>query len=334
MSKDVEYTTRPGVGVEPTEDDVLAAARRLKGVVHHTPVMTSRTIDSLCGARLYFKCEHLQRSGSFKLRGAYNAVLGLPAEATAVATHSSGNHAAALALAAAIRDLPAYVVMPEDVPRSRRATAISYGAKVTVCKPGLDARERTLASLAARTGAAVVQPYDSPALIAGHGTAVLELLEEVEGLHMVLVPIGGGALGAGAVLASMANDKGVRILGVEPKIASGAARSLRLGRLLPSSDPDTLADGLRTSLGGLPFSILARNLSSILTADDDAILRAMRLLWERTKQLVEPSAAVTLGAVLENRQRFAGLRVGVILTGGNVDLSRLPWTWPDHTTAD
>ncbi len=254
-------------------------------------------------------------------------MLSLPDDATAVATHSSGNHGAAVALAARLRGIPAHVVLPEDVPRSRRAVVASYGARVVVCPPGLKERENALGQVAAATGAAVVLPYDSAAVIAGHGTAVLELVEEVEGLHMVLVPVGGGALAAGGILASLAHGRGVRILGVEPAIASGAARSLRLGRLIPSSDPDTLADGLRTSLGRLPFSILARNLSAILSADDYAILRAMRLLWERLKQLVEPSAAVTLGAVLENRSRFANLRLGVVLTGGNVDLDRLPWTW-------
>lgn len=325
MSQIAEVVVRPGVNLELDENDVLEAARRLTGIAHRTPVLTSASLDDLCGARLFFKCEHLQRTGSFKLRGAYYAVTRLPHEARGVAAHSSGNHAAAIALAARLCDIPAHLVMPRDVPRSRRAVVSAYGAAITYCEPTLQAREATLAEICALTGAAVVHPFETPAAVAGHGTAVLELLDEVEGLDMVLVPVGGGGLASGAVLASMAHDQGVRVLGVEPLVSPEAAKSLRLERMLPSADPDTLADGLRSSLGRLPFAILARSLSALLQAEENAILRAMRLLWERLKQVAEPAAAMPLAAILENKPRFKGLRVGIVLTGGNIDLDRLPW---------
>ncbi len=312
-------------GIEPNDEDVVAAAERLAGVVHRTPIMTSTSLNQLTGATLFFKCEHLQRTGAFKLRGAYNAIACLPPGTSAVAAHSSGNHAAAVALAGLLHHLPTHIVMPDDVTRTRKAMVTSFGASITYSEPGVAARDAALAEVAAQTGAAIIHPYESPAAIAGHGTAVLELLEDTEDLDLVLVPVGGGGLAAGAILASLAHGRGVRIVGVEPSVKANAAQSLRLGRPLPSSDPDTLADGLRSALGRLPFAIMARSLSAILSVDEYAIIRAMRLIWERLKQVVEPSAAVTLAAILESRRRFAGLRVGIVLTGGNVELGILPW---------
>jgi threonine dehydratase len=297
------------------------------GVVHRTPVCTSATLDRLAGARLFFKCENLQRVGAFKFRGASNAVRSLPGEKTrpGVATHSSGNHAAALALAARERGVRAYIVMPRTAPAVKRAAVASYGAEITFCEPTLAAREEALAHVVAATGAAFVHPYNDPAVIAGQGTAALELLEDAGPLDMVLAPVGGGGLLSGTALAAAATSPATRVVGAEPEGADDAYRSLRAGRIIPSVEPRTVADGLLTSLGELTFAVLRERGVEIVTVGDEAILGAMRLVWERMKLLVEPSAAVPLAAVLERRLDVSGLRVGIVLSGGNVDLDDLPW---------
>lgn len=312
---------------DPNFADIRAAAARIAPHVHRTPVATCASIDTLSGCALHFKCEHLQMVGAFKARGAANAVYSLTDEEAGlgVCTHSSGNHAAALARAARLRGVPAHIVMPSSAPPVKKAAVAGYGGLITECEPTLEARERTLAEVQRRTGATFIHPYDDPRVIAGQGTAALELLEQAPGLDVVMAPVGGGGLASGTVLAVAALAPCTEVWGAEPAGADDAFRSLRDGRRHPSVAPRTIADGLLTALSERTFRILRGGLSGILTADDEVIVRAMRLLWERAKLLVEPSAALPLAAVLAHPDRFAGRRVGIILSGGNVDLDRLPW---------
>jgi threonine dehydratase len=311
----------------PTLADVRRAAERIGEHVHATPVMRSSTIDRLAGAELHFKCENLQKVGAFKARGATNAVLSLAAGAAqhGVATHSSGNHAAALARAAAIRGVAAHIVMPRTAPAVKRAAVEGYGASITSCEPTLAARELTLEAVVARTGATFVHPYNDPAIIAGQGTAALELLTEVPSLDTVVAPVGGGGLLGGTALTAAEVARGVRVFGAEPTGADDARQSLEQGRIVPSVAPRTIADGLLTSLGDLTFAIIRRAVTAILTVNDEATVRAMRLVFERMKLVIEPSAAVAVAVVLGHPEVFAGRRVGIILSGGNVDLDHLPW---------
>lgn len=309
----------------PTIEDIRRAAARLAPHAHVTPVMTSRTIDAVAGARVFFKCENLQRVGAFKFRGACNAVLSLPDEEArrGVATHSSGNHAAALALAARIRGIAAHIVMPSSAPAVKRAAVEGYGARIVTCAPTLRSREETLASVLSETGAILVHPYNDAHVIAGQGTAALELASQVEELDAVVAPVGGGGLLSGTAVAISAVSR-ARTIGAEPEAADDAARSLRQGTLLPSNDPTTVADGLRTSLGELTFAVLRERGVEIVTVSEEDIVKAMRVVWERMKILIEPSSAVPVAAVL--LRKVQGARIGVILSGGNVDLSRLPFT--------
>lgn len=311
----------------PSFDDVMRAAERIRPWAHRTPVLTCVGLDRMAGARLFFKCEHLQKAGAFKFRGATNAVFALDEEAArrGVATHSSGNHAAALALAARNRGTHATIVMPRTAPAVKKAAVAGYGAEIVYCEPTLAAREATLAEVVARTGATVVHPYNDPLVIAGQGTAALELLEQVPGLEVVMTPVGGGGLTSGTALTVAAVAPGCRVIAAEPAAADDAYRSLREGRVLPSNDPQTVCDGLRTSLGELTFAIIRRHVAAILTVGEAEIVAAMRMQWERSKLLVEPSSAVPLAVVLAHPDRFTGLRVGIIVSGGNVDLGRLPW---------
>jgi threonine dehydratase len=312
---------------DPTFEDVLAAAERIKGRVHRTPVMTSRAIDEIAGAQLHFKCENLQKVGAFKARGATNAVLSLSEEdaARGVATHSSGNHAAALAFAAASRGIRAHVVMPSSAPPVKKAAVAGYGAEITECEPTLEAREATLEKVVERTGATFIHAYDNPNVIAGQGTAALELMTDAPDLDAVMAPVGGGGLMSGTCLSVSGSRPDLEIFGAEPAGADDAFRSLRDGTRYPSVEPRTLADGLLTSLSDRTFRILSKHLEGILTVTDENIVRAMRLLWERMKIVVEPSGAVPLAAVLEHPSRFAGRRVGLIISGGNVDLDNFRW---------
>jgi threonine dehydratase len=314
----------------PTFDDVMRAAERIRPWAHRTPVLTCAGLDRLAGARLHFKCENLQKVGAFKFRGATNAVFALDDRAArrGVATHSSGNHAAALALAARNRGIAATIVMPRTAPAVKKAAVGGYGAEISFCEPTLAAREATLAEVVARTGATVVHPYNDLLVIAGQGTAALELLEEVGDLDVVMTPVGGGGLTSGTALTVAARAPSARVIAAEPAAADDAYRSLREGRILPSNDPQTVCDGLRTSLGELTFAIIRRQVAEILTVGESEIVAAMRVLWERMKLLVEPSSAVPFAALLAHREHFAGLRVGIIVSGGNVDLDRLPWQAP------
>ena len=312
---------------DPTFEDVLAAAERIRDHVNRTPVMTSMAIDGIAGARIHFKCENLQKVGAFKARGASNAVLSLDEDAAGcgVATHSSGNHAAALAYAAGIRGVPAHVVMPSSAPPVKKAAVAAYGAVITECEPKLEARETTLDKLVERTGATFIHAYDNPSVIAGQGTASLELITDVPDLDMVMGPVGGGGLMSGTAIAVSASRPDITIWGSEPAGADDAYRSLRDGARYPSVEPKTIADGLLTSLSERTFRILGERLEGILTVREETIVRAMRLLWERMKLVVEPSGAVPLAAVLDHPEHFADQRVGLIISGGNIDLDNFRW---------
>jgi threonine dehydratase len=282
----------------------------------------------MAGGRIFFKCENLQKAGAFKIRGACNAVFSLSEDEAkrGVATHSSGNHAAALALAAQWRGIPAHVVMPETAPRVKKLAVAGYGAEIVFCKPTLESRERALAEVVARTGAAVVHPYNDLRVITGQGTAAIELLDQVQDLDLVLAPVGGGGLLSGTAIAVSLVSPKTAVIAAEPERADDAYRSFKSGHIVPSVHPNTIADGLLTSLGDLTFPIIRRHVRDIVLVSEEAIVEAMRCLWERMKILVEPSAAVPLGAVLSRGLKVAGLRVGIILSGGNVDLDRLPWS--------
>ena len=291
-------------------------------------MLTCQTLNQMTGMSLFFKCENLQKVGAFKFRGACNTVFSLSeAEAArGVATHSSGNHAQALALAARIRGIPAHIVMPETSPQVKQAAVAGYGAEITFCKPTLEARESTLAEVVARTGATFVHPYNDVRVIAGQGTAALELFEEVPDLDVIMAPVGGGGLLSGTALTSLAVSPATRVIAGEPAGADDAYRSLQTGQIQPSVQPKTIADGLLTSLGEITFAIIRRHVEKILTVQDETIIKAMRLVWERMKIIVEPSAAVPLAALLEHPDaELRGKRVGIIFSGGNVDLGKLPF---------
>ncbi|RIK99549.1 MAG: serine dehydratase [Proteobacteria bacterium] len=308
---------------------VRAAADRLAGHAHRTPVATCASLDALAGRQLFFKCEQLQRGGAFKFRGAWNAVAMLTdaQAARGVATHSSGNFAQAIALAARARGVPAHVVMPSSAPAVKRCAVEGYGARVVSCEPTMAAREAALAGVLAETGAAFLPPYDHPDVIAGQGTAALELLADVPELDAIVTPIGGGGLVAGTAIVATALRPAIRVFGAEPHGADDAARSKREGFLVPESAPKTIADGLLASLGELTWPVIRDLVEDVVLVREDEIVAAMRLAWERAKLLVEPSAAVAIAALLSDAFRaLPGMpRVGVILSGGNVDLDRLPW---------
>jgi threonine dehydratase len=311
----------------PTLADIEQAAERIRPYAHRTPVLTCSALNQLAGAELFFKCENFQKVGAFKFRGAANAVFSLSdAEALrGVATHSSGNHAQALALAARLRGVPAHIVMPDSSPKVKVEAVRGYGGRIVFCRPTQAERERTLAEVVRDTGAAFVHPYDDARVIAGQATAARELLAEVQGLDLLLAPVGGGGLASGTALAARYLSPRTRVVAAEPAQADDARRSLQEGRIVPSENPRTVADGLRTSLGRLTFAILRALLAEVVTVSEEGIVAAMRRVWERMKILIEPSAAVPVAALLEGGLQARGLRVGVILSGGNLDLDALPW---------
>jgi threonine dehydratase len=307
---------------------VRAAAARIAPHIVRTPVLTSDALDAACGARLFFKCENLQAAGAFKSRGACNAVFVLPdaAAARGVATHSSGNHGAALARAARLRGIPALVVMPHNAALSKIRNVERYGGRITFCEPNLAAREQTCARLAAETGATIIEPFDNYDVMAGQGTATLELLEEVPDLDAVLCPVGGGGLLCGTAVAAKGTKPGIQVFGVEPALGDDVTQSFRAGRRISIPTPATIADGLRTNCTGernLP--IIRRHVDDMVTVSEDAIIAAMRTLWENLKLVVEPSGAVPFAAVREGRVEVRGKNIGLILSGGNVDLDSLSW---------
>ena len=311
----------------PGFTDVLAAAARIAPYARRTPVHRSRALDALAGAQLHFKCENLQRSGAFKFRGACNAVMALDEASAArgVVTHSSGNHGAAVALAARLRGIPCHVVVPEGAVASKLAAIQAYGAVLHRCPPGTPAREAATARLQAETGATLVHPYTHPQVIAGQGTAALELLAEAGPLDALLAPLGGGGLLSGTAITARARAGDIAVYGAEPEGAADGIASLAAGRLVTDIVPDTICDGLRGSLGAPNLALLQRHRAELLPVSDAEVIAAMRLAWERLKLVIEPSSATVLAAVLRHRDRFAGRRVGLILSGGNVDLAALPW---------
>lgn len=300
---------------------IREAARRIAPYAHRTPVVTSQYFDRVTGGQLFFKCENLQKAGAFKFRGACNAVFSLSDEEAArgVATHSSGNHAQALALAAQLRGIPAWIVMPENAPAVKQAAVREYGGQIVHCTPTLAAREATAAAVVRETGATLIHPYDDARIIAGQGTAALELLETVPELDLILTPVGGGGLLSGTAITVAELAPSTAVVAAEPAGADDAYRSLAAGHIIPVEQPNTVADGLRTSLGELTFAVIQQHVREIVTVSDDEIVAAMKTFWQRTKLLIEPSSAVPLAAVLSDRISTKGRRIGIILSGGNVD---------------
>ena len=306
---------------------IEAAAARIVAHAHRTPVLRSRSLDALAGAELHFKCENLQRAGAFKFRGACNAVwsLGDAEAARGVVTHSSGNHGAALALAARTRGIPAYVVVPDGAVKSKLAAIAAYGATVHRCAPTMAAREAAAEQVRAETGATLVHPFTDPRVIAGQGTAALELIRETGALDALIAPVGGGGLIGGSAITARALDPGMTVYAAEPEGAADAFLSLQRGVRVTDIQPDTICDGLRGGIGAIDFDLLRAYAVTVLTVADHETIAAMRLIFERLKLVVEPSSAIVLAAILKHRERFAGQRIGVILSGGNVDLDALPW---------
>lgn len=311
----------------PSYDDVLTAHERIRPWIHRTPVLTSETLDRMSGAELLFKCENLQKAGAFKVRGATNAVFSLTEEEArrGVATHSSGNHALSLSRAAGCRGIPGTVIMPETASQAKMRAVEGYGGEIITCRPSLEDRERTLNALVERTGANFVHPYNDHRVIAGQATCSLELHEDAGPLDAVVAPIGGGGMISGTSLTISSIAPHTRIYAAEPANADDAYRSFHAGRIIEDDAPDTVADGLRVSLRDLTWHFVSSYVSGILLATEQEIIDAMRLVWERMKIVIEPSSAVAVAAVLKNPELFLGQRVGVIVTGGNVDLYKLPW---------
>ena len=311
----------------PEITDIIKARERIQGYVTHTPLLSSRSINSITGSEIFFKCENFQRVGTFKFRGACNAVFSLNRKTleNGVATHSSGNHAAALALAAKEKGVKAYIVMPSNAPEIKKKAVAGYGAEITFCEPNLKSREATLERVVRNTGATVIHPYNNFDVICGQGTAAYEVFQEIEDPDIIITPVGGGGLLSGTAVATKGIFPGTKVYGAEPLGADDAARSFHSGRLIPQENPVTIADGLLTSLGELNFEVIKRYVDDIFTAKEKSIVTAMRMIWERMKIIIEPSSALPLAVILENQGVFIGKRTVVILSGGNVDLDKLPF---------
>tara|TARA_R110002096_G_scaffold51912_4_gene135426 strand:- start:9354 stop:10325 length:972 start_codon:yes stop_codon:yes gene_type:complete len=315
----------------PTLADMLTAHERIKPHIHRTPVLTSAFINTLTGAELFFKCENLQKAGAFKARGASNAVFGLTDEQArrGVATHSSGNHGTCLSYAAGRRGIPCTVVMPHSAPQAKKDAVRGYGGVVVECEPSTTSREAVFAEVVAKTGAEFVHPYNDPRVIAGQGTCSKEMIEQVAGLDAVIAPIGGGGMISGTCLTLSNLAPAVKIYAAEPEQADDACRSFKAGHIIADDAPETIADGLKVPLKDLTWHFVSNNVTDILTATEDEIVDAMKLIWKRMKIVMEPSSAVPLATILKNKDIFAGKRVGVVITGGNVDLDLLPWQRPE-----
>lgn len=311
----------------PTLNDIKFALIRIKPFIHRTPILTSTAINEIAGCEIYFKCENFQKVGAFKARGAANAVMKLSEEerAKGVATHSSGNHASALARAAQVVGIPAYIVMPSNAPEIKKKAVRGYGGQIIECEPNLIARETTLEKVVNDTGATFIPPYDYMDVVEGQATCALEFLDDQPDLECLIAPVGGGGLLGGTALLAHYWDPDVLVYGAEPKGADDAYRSLKAGRIIPQTNPQTIADGLLTSLGEINFEIISRYVKDILLATDPQIIEAMRLIYERMKIVIEPSCAVPLAGLLANKEQFEGKKVGIILSGGNVDLGKLPF---------
>lgn len=313
--------------VIPTYDDVIAAHERIKPYIHETPILTSQRLNEQTGAELFFKCENLQKAAAFKVRGASNAVFGLTDEEAkiGVATHSSGNHALSLSYAAGQRGIPVTVVMPRTAPQAKKDAVIGYGGTIVECEPSTSSREATFAEVVAKSGADFVHPYNDPRVIAGQATCSKEFLSQVDNLDAVIAPIGGGGMISGTCLTISNIAPDVKIYAAEPLNADDAARSFRAGHIIADDAPNTVADGLKVPLKDLTWHFVSNHVTDILTATEDEIIDAMKLVWKTMKIVIEPSSAVPLATILKNPEIFKGKRVGVIITGGNVDLDKLPW---------
>lgn len=311
----------------PTLKDVRSAHQRIKDYIHRTPVLTSRHADEKTGAQLFFKCENFQKVGAFKFRGASNTIFGLSdgEVGNGVATHSSGNHAQAVALSAKLRGIPAHIVMPENAPKVKVEAVRNYGAQITFCEPSQQARESTLETVVEKTGAVFIHPYNNPDIIAGQGTAALELLGDHPDLDIVLAPVGGGGLVSGTAITVSAISPRIRTIGAEPEIANDAWLSFNSGKLHPVQNTNTVADGLRTSLGELTFACITEYVDDIVTVTEQQIIDAMRFIWERMNIIIEPSSAVPVAAVFNDKVEAEGKKIGIIISGGNMDLDHLPW---------
>ena len=312
----------------PTLPEIQAAHARIKSYIHRTPVMSSKQINNIYGAEIYFKCENFQKVGAFKFRGATNAVIQLTEEERrrGVVTHSSGNHAAALTLAAASLGVKAYIVMPENAPAVKKNAVAGYGAEITYCTPTLQSREETTAAIIEKTGAVLIHPYDNHNVICGQGTAALELLEDKPGLDIIIAPIGGGGLMSGTVTAAKGISEEITVFGAEPLNANDAWKSFVSGEIVPSVNPHTIADGLLTSLCERTFNIIRSKVDNIFTVTEESIIDSMLLIWERMKIIVEPSSATTLAVIKENQEIFTGKKIGLVISGGNVDFRKLPFS--------
>jgi threonine dehydratase len=311
----------------PTYEDVKEAHKRIKPYIHRTPVLTSSYFNELTGAELFFKCENFQKAGAFKVRGASNAVFGLSDEKAkiGVATHSSGNHALSLSYAAGRRGIPCTVVMPRTAPQAKKDAVMGYGGKIVECEPSTSSREAVFAEVVAESGAEFVHPYNDPRVIAGQGTCSRELMHQVEELDAVIAPIGGGGMVSGTCCTLSKIAPWVEIYAAEPEQADDAYRSFKAGHIIADDAPDTIADGLKVPLKDLTWHFVSNYVTDILTASEQEIIDAMKLTWQRMKIVMEPSCAVPLATILKNKEIFAGKRVGVIITGGNVDMNKLPW---------
>jgi threonine dehydratase len=310
-----------------TFDDIQQAAKRIRPYIHRTPVLTNESLNTQVGAQVFLKCENLQKIGAFKFRGATNAVYSLTDEEArqGVCAHSSGNHAQAVALAARMRGIPAYIVIPNNAPLVKKNAVAGYGGQITYCEPTLEARETTLDKIRRDTSATMVHPFNDERVIAGQGTAALELLEEVPDLDVIMTPVGGGGLISGTSIAALGINKEIRVIGGEPEMANDAFRSLQTGSIQISVNPQSIADGLLSSLGTITFPIIQKNVEQIVTVSEAGMIAAMKFVWERAKIIIEPSAAVPLAVLWEKKIDLSGLKIGVILSGGNVDLEKLPW---------
>ena len=311
----------------PTFSNVEQAHKRIRSQIHRTPVLTNRQVNERAGASVFFKCENFQKVGAFKFRGASNAIISLSDEeaAAGVATHSSGNHAQAVALAAKLRGIPAHIVMPENAPEVKKKAVKGYGANVTMCESTLEGRESTLTKVVEKTGATFIHPYDNAHIIAGQGTSAIELIEDQSELDIILAPVGGGGLISGTAIAANGLNPRIKVIGCEPEIADDAYRSFKTGTLQPVESTDTVADGLRTSLGELTFACIQQHLHDIVTVSEEQIIEAMRFVWERMNIIIEASCAVPVAALFHDKINAQNKRIGLIITGGNVDLDHLPW---------
>jgi threonine dehydratase len=306
---------------------IRIAHQRIRPHIHRTPVLTSARLDGACGGSLFFKCENFQKAGAFKARGATNAVFALDDETAkrGVATHSSGNHAAALARAAKLRGIAAHIVMPSNTLKVKVRAAEGYGGRTLFCEPNQKAREEACAKVIAETGATLIHPFENEDVMAGQGTVAVELLEEVPDLDLILCPVGGGGVLSGTAVAAKSLSPNIKVIATEPAGAADAAESLQQGQRVLQERKDTIADGLRTNLGAINFALIQRHVDDVVTVSEESIVTAMRTIWETMKIVVEPSAAVAYAAVAEGKIECSGKRVGIILTGGNVDLDALPW---------